>query len=145
MSDTIVEQRPANPKAGQWAERIAAIERSSNDRLSPLCWPQWWPSHPAGTIQIRRSQLTERAGQLGEGERLASAGHHVTHSALSAATAVLFEKAKSPKNGPFPPKPGRRLLTGSATEFEVEESASANRFRTDILLVNNASPTVLVA
>src|SRR5450755_4551693 len=92
----------------------------------PLCWPQWWPSHPAGTIQIRRSQLTERAGQLGEGERLASAGHHVTHSALSAATAVLFEKAKSPKNGPFPPKPGRRLLTGSVNEFEVEESASAN-------------------
>ena len=28
MSDTIVEQRPANPKAGQWAERIAAQRRS---------------------------------------------------------------------------------------------------------------------
>src|SRR5450755_2519676 len=95
----------------------------------PLCWPQWWPSHPAGTIQIRRSQLTERAGQLGEGERLASAGHHVTHSALSAATAALLEKAKSPTNGPFPPKPGRRLLTGSANEFEVEESASGDRIR----------------
>jgi transposase len=28
MSDTIVEQRPANPKADQWAERIAAQQRS---------------------------------------------------------------------------------------------------------------------
>ena len=28
MSDTIVEQRPANRKAGQWAERIAAQRRS---------------------------------------------------------------------------------------------------------------------
>jgi len=28
MSDTIVEQRPANPKADQWAERIAAQGRS---------------------------------------------------------------------------------------------------------------------
>lgn len=29
MSDTIVEQRPANPKADQWAERIAAQRRSA--------------------------------------------------------------------------------------------------------------------
>jgi transposase len=28
MSETIVEQRPANPKADQWAERIAAQQRS---------------------------------------------------------------------------------------------------------------------
>ena len=28
MSDTIIEPRPANPKAGQWAERIAAQQRS---------------------------------------------------------------------------------------------------------------------
>ena len=28
MSDTIVEQRPANSKAEQWAERIAAQQRS---------------------------------------------------------------------------------------------------------------------
>jgi hypothetical protein len=28
MSDTIVEQRPANPKAGRWAERIAAQQRA---------------------------------------------------------------------------------------------------------------------
>jgi transposase len=28
MSDTIVEQRPANPKANEWAERIAAQQRS---------------------------------------------------------------------------------------------------------------------
>ena len=28
MSDTIVEQRPANPKGDQWAERIAAQQRS---------------------------------------------------------------------------------------------------------------------
>ena len=27
MSDTTVEQRPANPKADQWAERIAAQQR----------------------------------------------------------------------------------------------------------------------
>ena len=28
MSDTIVEQRPANPKEDQWAERIAAQQRA---------------------------------------------------------------------------------------------------------------------
>jgi hypothetical protein len=28
MSDTTVEQRPANPKAGQWAQRIAAQQRA---------------------------------------------------------------------------------------------------------------------
>ncbi|HLH20672.1 MAG TPA: transposase [Bryobacteraceae bacterium] len=28
MSETTVEQRPANPKADQWAERIAAQQRS---------------------------------------------------------------------------------------------------------------------
>ena len=28
MSDTIVEQKPANPKADQWAERIAAQQRN---------------------------------------------------------------------------------------------------------------------
>lgn len=28
MSDTVVEQRPVNPKAEQWAERIAAQRRS---------------------------------------------------------------------------------------------------------------------
>ena len=28
MSDTIVEQQPANPKADQWAERIAAQQRT---------------------------------------------------------------------------------------------------------------------
>ena len=28
MSDTVVEQKPANPKAEQWAERIAAQRRS---------------------------------------------------------------------------------------------------------------------
>src|SRR5215470_20203493 len=28
MSDTIVEQRPVNPKADQWAERIAAQQRA---------------------------------------------------------------------------------------------------------------------
>ena len=30
MSDTIVEQRPANPKAAQWAERIAAQQRGGS-------------------------------------------------------------------------------------------------------------------
>ena len=28
MSDTVVEQRPANPKADEWAERIGAQQRS---------------------------------------------------------------------------------------------------------------------
>jgi len=28
MSDTVIEERPANPKADEWAERIAAQERS---------------------------------------------------------------------------------------------------------------------
>ena len=28
MSDTVIEQKPANPKADEWAERIAAQQRS---------------------------------------------------------------------------------------------------------------------
>jgi transposase len=28
MSDAVIEERPANPKAGEWAERIAAQKRS---------------------------------------------------------------------------------------------------------------------
>jgi len=28
MSDTLIEQKPANPKADEWAERIAAQQRS---------------------------------------------------------------------------------------------------------------------
>jgi hypothetical protein len=28
MSDTVIETKPANPKAGEWAERIAAQQRS---------------------------------------------------------------------------------------------------------------------
>ena len=28
MSDTVIEAKPANPKAGEWAERIAAQQRS---------------------------------------------------------------------------------------------------------------------
>ena len=28
MSDTVIEERPANPKADEWAERIAAQQRS---------------------------------------------------------------------------------------------------------------------
>jgi hypothetical protein len=28
MSDTVIEERPANPKADEWAERVAAQQRS---------------------------------------------------------------------------------------------------------------------
>jgi hypothetical protein len=28
MSDTMIEEKPANPKAEEWAERIAAQQRS---------------------------------------------------------------------------------------------------------------------
>ena len=30
MSDTVTELKPANPKAGEWAERIAAQQRGDN-------------------------------------------------------------------------------------------------------------------
>ena len=49
MSDPIVEQRPVNPKADQWAERIAAQQRSGisvkqfckEQGLTEYCFYAW--------------------------------------------------------------------------------------------------------
>src|SRR4051812_12579582 len=49
MSDTTVEQRPANPKADQWAERIAAQQRAGisvkqfckEQGLTEYCFYAW--------------------------------------------------------------------------------------------------------
>ena len=49
MSDPIVEQRPVNPKADQWAERIAAQQRSrvsvkqfcKEQGLTEYCFYAW--------------------------------------------------------------------------------------------------------
>src|ERR1035438_10466021 len=65
------------------------------------------------------SQLTERAGQLGDSERLAAAGHQGAPSALFAATAFLLKRAQFPRYWPFPTQRGNGLSTGSADELEV--------------------------
>jgi hypothetical protein len=36
MSDTLIEQKPANPKADEWAERIAAQTAQRNVREAVL-------------------------------------------------------------------------------------------------------------
>ena len=111
------------------------------------CWPsvrcRSLPDHPCRNSSAARTgsrasgrSLTRRAGQCGESERLAAAGHHGAHSALSAARAVLFERAKSPKYWPFPSKRGNGLSTGSAEELVVEGFGSPNRTRTYDLLVD---------
>jgi hypothetical protein len=49
MSESIVEQRPANPKADQWAERIAAQQRAGvsvkqfckDQGLTEYCFYTW--------------------------------------------------------------------------------------------------------
>ena len=105
------------------------------------CWPsvrcRSLPDHPCRNSSAARTgsrasgrSLTRRAGQCGESERLAAAGHHGAHSALSAARAVLFERAKSPKYWPFPSKRGNGLSTGSAEELVVEGFGSSGRIRT---------------
>ena len=71
-------------------------------------------------------ELTKRAGQLGESERLAAAGHQRADFALSAAHAILFKRAKSPQYWPFSPSRVNTPSTGGAEELEVEGSGSAN-------------------
>ena len=73
----------------------------------------------AAKLRAGNPQLTKRAGLLGECERLATAGHQGAHSALFAATAVLFRRAQFPRYWPFPTKRGRGLSTESADELEV--------------------------
>jgi hypothetical protein len=72
-----------------------------------------------GDLRLWGAQLTKRAGQLGDSERLAAAGQQGADSALFAATAALFKRAQFPRYWPFPPKRGFGLLTESADELEV--------------------------
>jgi len=85
-------------------------------------------------------QLTKRAGQLGESERLAVAGRQGAHSALSAARAVLFERAKFPQYWPFPQRCGNGPSTASAEELVVEGYGSSGRTRTYNPSVNRRTP-----
>jgi hypothetical protein len=73
-------------------------------------------------------ELTKRAGQLGESERLAAAGHQRADFALSAAHAILFKRAKSPQYWPFSPSRVNTPSTGGAEELEVEGSGSPGEF-----------------
>src|SRR5881398_2592732 len=89
MSDTIVEQRPANPKADAWAERIAAQQRAGisvkqfckEQGLTEYCFYAWRKRlQQSGPVLFalvdRRPQSQGRAGEaalelvLMSGERL---------------------------------------------------------------------------
>ena len=89
MSDTIVEQRPANSKADQWAERIAAQQRSGisvkqfckEQGLTEYSFYAWRKRlQETGPVQFalvdrnprRQDRLTEAALELvlATGERL---------------------------------------------------------------------------
>ena len=85
----------------------------------------------------RLSQLTKRAGQLGESERLGAAGHQRADFALSAAHAILFKRAKSPQYWPFSPGRVNTPSTGGAEELEVEGSGSPKETRKNSPSVDN--------
>src|SRR2546423_408217 len=89
MSDTTVEQRPANPKADQWAERIAAQQRAGvsvkqfckEQGLTEYSFYAWRKRlQQTGTVRFalvdRSARLQERAAEaalevvLATGERL---------------------------------------------------------------------------
>jgi hypothetical protein len=56
MSDTAIETKPANPKAGEWAERIAAQQRSGMS-VKQFCKDQGLPEC---SFYAWRKRLTER-------------------------------------------------------------------------------------
>jgi len=89
MSDTIVEQRPANPKADQWAERIATQQRGGvsvkqfckEQGLTEYCFYTWRRRlRETGPVRFalvdRRPRRQEHAAEatlelvLATGERL---------------------------------------------------------------------------
>jgi hypothetical protein len=89
MSDITVEQRPANSKADQWAERIAAQQRSGisvkqfckEQGLTQYCFYAWRKRlQETGPVRFalvdRRPRRQEQAGEaalelvLATGERL---------------------------------------------------------------------------
>lgn len=67
------------------------------------------------------------------------------HSALSAAHAILFERAKFPQYWPFPSKRGIGRSTGSAEELVVEVFGSANVAKFEVPLLRALSTAVRVA
>ena len=89
MSDTVVEQRPVNPKADQWSERIAA-QRRSGKSVKQFCKEQGLTEYSfyawrkrlqeEGSVRFalvdrsprRQERATEAALELvlGSGERL---------------------------------------------------------------------------
>jgi hypothetical protein len=89
MSDTVIEQKPANPKADEWAERIGAQQRSGmsvkqfcqEQGLTEYCFYAWrkrlQESGPVRFALVERSvrrqeRTTEPALELvlATGERL---------------------------------------------------------------------------
>ena len=57
MSDTVIEERPANPKADEWAERIAA-QRRSGMSVKQFCKEQGLTEY---SFYAWRKRLQERA------------------------------------------------------------------------------------
>src|ERR1017187_9454792 len=98
----------SRPKTESAKARAASPESTQDERQHRIRLGTQW-----------NSQLTKRAGQLGDSERLAAAGQQGADSALFAATAALFKRAQFPRYWPFPPKCGLGLLTESADELEV--------------------------
>jgi hypothetical protein len=89
MSDTVIEERPANPKADEWAERIAAQQRSGisvkqfckDQGLTECSFYAWRKRlHEGGSVRFalveRNSRRQERTAEvvlelvLASGERL---------------------------------------------------------------------------
>ena len=88
MGDTVIETRPANPKANEWAERIAAHQRSGisvkqfckEQRLTEYSFYAWrkrlQEGGPVRFALVERSRRQERTTEpilelvLATGERL---------------------------------------------------------------------------
>jgi hypothetical protein len=107
MSDTVIEEKPANPKADEWAERIAAQQRSGmcvkqfckEQRLTECSFYAWRKRlRDGGPVRFalveRSARRQERAAEpplelvLATGERL-RIGPGVDSTTLRAVLDVL--------------------------------------------------------
>jgi hypothetical protein len=66
MSDTVIEAKPANPRADEWAERIAA-QRRSGMSVKQFCKEQGLTEY---SFCASRKRLQQNGPVLASGERL---------------------------------------------------------------------------
>jgi hypothetical protein len=106
MSDTLIDAKPANPKAGEWAERIAAQQRSGmsvkqfckEQRLTEYSFYAWRKRlQEGGPVRFRRvGQRRERPcrrisgspARILIGEPVCAAGHTFEIWALLSESAI---------------------------------------------------------